>query len=217
MLDEKTIAELFPYRTDEPKPPVRHRVISQKENFLRRYGIMLILWAAFTIYTICLSAFVNYQAVQRTRAEYDQMFESWQQEYTADQYLLTGEASRAAAIDRDAVSIAHDGGIWKTEAAFKAYVWNVVVRSRRSNYPNSVQEVLEQTGQYAFYDPDGTYNAQKVQWAKEVLEEAYDGQLPRYLTLEHQFLEMRNGGEDCILHTCFDFNTMNDDPWRYRE
>ena len=177
---------------------------------------MIGLMALFTIYTIVLSAAVYYHAEKVVKSQYESKMADWKQEYRAEQYLLTGEASREAAIDREAVALAHDGGVWKTEAAFKAYCWNVVVRSKRSDYPNSVQDVLAQTGQYAFYDPDGAYGEQKFKWAREVIEQAYTDRLPAYLTLEHQFLEMRNGGEDCLLHTNWQFNTMNDDPWRWR-
>lgn len=201
---------------DEPAEPPRHARHARRECFLRRYGIMLGFMALFTIYTIVLSAAVYFHAEKVVKSQYESKLGDWQQEYIAEQYLLTGEASREAAIDREAVALAHDGGVWKTEAAFKAYCWNVVVRSKRADYPNSVQEVLAQTGQYAFYDPDGAYGEQKFKWAREVIEQAYTDKLPAYLTLEHQFLEMRNGGEDCILHTSWQFNTMNDDPWRWR-
>ena len=177
---------------------------------------MLAFMALFTIYTILLSAAVYFHAKKVVETQYESRLSDWQQEYRADQYLLTGEASREAAMDRDAIDIAHDGGVLKTEAAFKAYAWNVVVRTKRADYPNSVQDVLAQTGQYAFYDPDGIYGEQKYKWAREVIEQAYTNKLPAYLTLEHQFLEIRNGGEDCILHTNWQFNTMNDDPWRWR-
>ena len=50
-----------------------------------------------------------------------------------------------------------------------------------------------------------------------MLEQAYADELPRYLTMEHQYLEMRNDGEVCILHSCWNFNTISDEPWRLRE
>ena len=64
-----------------PEMPFRHVVIERKERFIRRYGILLVVAAVFTIYTIILSAFVNRQAVMRTRQEYDVKFEQWQADY----------------------------------------------------------------------------------------------------------------------------------------
>ena len=220
-MEEKSIKTLPTYKWhDEPFQPPRLKVQISAERFLKRYGIMLGLMALFTVYTIVLSASVYSHAMKVAERKHESQMaaqqEEWQKQYTSQTYLLTGEASREAAMDRDAISLAHDGGVWKTEAAFKAYAWNVVVRSKRADYPNSVQEVLAQTGQYAFYDPDGAYGEQKYKWAREVVEQAYTDRLPAYLTLEHQFLEMRNGGEDCILHTSWNFNTMSDDPWRWR-
>lgn len=218
MPEEKTITNLPPYHwRDEPIQPPRHARYTRSEWFLKRYGIMIALAAAFTIYTIILSAIVDARAVKRTKGEYEDKFDSWKLEYISSQNLLTGEESKAVAMETDAIAMAHDGGLFKTKEAFITYCWEAVVRSKRPNYPNSIQGVLEQTGQFAFYDPSGTFNAQKKAWAMEVLEQADKNELPPYLTLDHQFMEIRNGGEVCILHSCWDFNTISDEPWRYRE
>jgi len=215
-MDEKAIKSLPTYHwRDEPFQPPKHRAEVRRERFLRRYGIILILAACFTIYTILLSWIVHYRAMSLAKEQYENEFEAWKQEYIAENFFLTGEASRAAAIEQDAVTAAHDGGVWTTEKAYKTYCWNVEVRKRRADYPNSVQDVLQQTGQYAFHDPDGTYNSDKLDWGREVFQEAYSGALPQGLTLEHQFLEMRNNGAVCVLHTSYDFYTSKDDPWSY--
>jgi len=217
MSNENTTKTLPAYQwREDPVQPPRHRRKEKRDLFLRRHGILLIFLALFTVYSILLSAAVYFLAGKIVGNKYEIQMADWKQEYAAEQYLLTGEASRAAAIDRDAISLAHDGDIWNTEEAFKSYCWNVIIREKRADYPNSVQDVLEQTGQYAFYDPDGPYNTQKYEWAKEVLEQAYTDQLPRYLTMDHQYLEMRNNGDVCILHSCWNFNTINDEPWRWR-
>lgn len=221
MADKKAITNLPPYRwRDAPDEPPRHKRMVRRDRFLRQYGIMIALAAAFTIYTILLSSLVYFRAEKKfTTLHESQMAEQrelWEREYTAEHFLLTGEASRKAAMEQDAIALAHDGGVWKTEEAFKAYCWNAVVRSKRVDYPNSIPDVLAQTGQYAFHSPGGAYEEKKFNWAMEVLEQAYADMLPAYLTLDHQFLEMRDGGADCILHTNWQFYTGNDDPWRVR-
>ena len=138
------------------------------------------------------------------------------QQEKAAEFFLSGEASREAARNQDAMALAMDGGVWKTESAFKAYCWNVVIRSMSSQFPGSIREVLEQPGQYAFHQTEGTYSTEKFEWALEVLLQAETGRLPAYLTAEHVYLEMRDGGNDCVLHTEYDKNKTTDDPWRYR-
>ena len=202
---------------DDVVQPVRHRVAERKDRFLRRYGILLIAAAAFTIYTICLSAAVYFRAEKVMKTKYESQMDSWKTEYVSTQYLLTGEESRKLAIRQESIAAAKDGGVWTTKEAFQTYCWNTKVRQLRADYPNSVQDVLQQTKQYDFHDPEGTYSKQKVEWATEVFEQAYDGELPPGLTLEHQFLEMRNDGAVCVLHTTFDFYTNNDNPWRLKE
>lgn len=216
-MEDKIVKSLPAYHwKEDPIQPPRHARYTRGEWFLRQYGILIAVVAAFTIYTIILSAIVDHRAVSRTKDKYEDAFESWKLEYISSQNLLTGEASRAAAMETDAIALAHDGDVWKTEEAFKTYCWNAIVRMKRADYPNSIQDVLQQTGQYAFHNPSGAYSVQKKEWAMEVLEQAYADQLPRYLTLEHQYLEMRNDGEVCILHSCWNFNTIDDEPWRYR-
>lgn len=218
MESEKTIMNLPAYHwKDEPVQPPRHLREVRRDRFLRQYGILIAIAAAFTIYTILLSSLVYNRAFKAAEVKYENQFETWKQEYTAERYLLTGEASRTAAINQEAIAAAHDGNVWTTKEAFQTYCWNVKVRQLRSDYPNSVQDVLVQAKQYAFHDPESAYNKQKVEWATEVFEQAYNGELPAGLTLEHQFLEMRNNGSVCVLHTNFDFYTNNDNPWRLKE
>lgn len=215
MESEKTIKSLPSYKwREDPVEPPKHARCVRRDRFLRQHGIFLALAAAFTIYTILLSSFVYNRALKSAEAEYEEQFKTWKQEYVAQNFLLTGKASRDAAIERDAITAAHDGGVWTTKEAFQTYVWNTAVREKRADYPNNITDVLQQTGQYAFHNPYGVYNDEKVEWAREVYEQAYDGKLPTGLTLEHQFLEMRNNGSVCVLHTSYDFYTNNDDPWR---
>lgn len=134
-----------------------------------------------------------------------------------NEYEASGQKAKDDARKADAIALAKDSGIWKNETAFKTHCWNVILRVKSPLYPDSIQAVLTQAKQYeyAYLDAD-TYQTEKVQWATEVLEQAETGQLPAYLTLNHLFEEMRNGGTDCVLHTDYD-RGPSDDPWRYRE
>ena len=134
-----------------------------------------------------------------------------------NEYESSGQKAKDDARKANAIMLAKDSGIWKNEAAFKTHCWNVILRVKSPLYPDSIQAVLAQPKQYEYANLDAdTYQTEKVQWATEVLEQAETGQLPAYLTLNHLFEEMRNGGTDCVLHTDYD-RGPNDDPWRYRE
>lgn len=134
-----------------------------------------------------------------------------------NEYEASGQKAKDDARKADAIALAKDSGIWKNEAAFKTHCWNVILRVKSPLYPDSIQAVLTQAKQYEYANLDAdTYQTEKVQWATEVLEQAETGQLPAYLTLNHIFEEMRNGGTDCVLHTDYD-RGPSDDPWRYRE
>ena len=217
MESEKTIMNLPTYHwKDEPVQPPRHLRNVRRDRFLRNYGILLAIAAAFTIYTIILSSIVYFRADKVLRKKYESQLEDWKVEYVSSVNLVTGEDSKKLAIKQEAIAAARDGNVWTTKEAFQTYCWNVKVRQLRPDYPNSIQDVLLQAKQYDFHDPESTYNQQKVEWATEVFEQAYDGELPAGLTLDHQFLEMRNNGSVCVLHTTFDFYTNNDDPWRLK-
>jgi len=218
MPKKNTMMNLPPYQwKDLPAQPARHKWMTRKERFVKRYGILLIGAAVFTIYTILLSAAVYDRAEETVRKNVEAEIAQKQQMETGAANFLSDEASKENAFLLDAEALARDSGVWKTEEAFKAYCWNAIVRTWRADYPNSVQAVLEQPGQYDYHSKSGPYSTEKLEWAKEVLAEMEAGKLPRYLTMEHQYLEMRDGGSDCVLHTCWEFNTMNDDPWRYLE
>lgn len=227
MTVQKAIRELPQYAEAElpppqpSAPPIRHRIMT-KEEFERRYGLLLILAAAFTIYTVLLSAWVTNRTEKRVWEEAGEHYADELQAYKDQQaydrsaeYFLSGEASREAAMNQDAEAMSRDGGVWKTEAAFKAYCWNVVMRKLSPLYPNSIKEVLEDPGQFDYHQTEGAYSAEKFQWAKEVLEQAESGKLPARLTPQHLWQEMKDGGKDCVLHTSYNFYTGNDDPWWY--
>ena len=134
-----------------------------------------------------------------------------------NEYEASGQKAKDDARKANAIMLAKDSGIWKNEAAFKTHCWNVILRVKSPLYPDRIQSVLTQPKQYEYANLDAdTYQTEKYQWAMEVIEQSETGQLPAYLTLNHLFEEMRNGGTDCVLHTDID-RGPNDDPWRYRE
>ena len=70
-------------------------------------------------------------------------------------------------------------------------------------------------GNIILHNSNGSFSAEKYEWAREVLLQADEKKLPAYLTTEHLFMEMRDGGATCVLHTDYS-RGGNDDPWRYQ-
>ncbi len=219
----KNTRELLPvYAAEEPISLPKARRFDAG-RFTKRYGILILAIGILTAWTLGVYGYAFRRGAKLKEAELRDLSEQAVQDYKdrqqqekAAEYFLSGEASREAARNQDAVALARDGGVWKTEASFKAYCWNVVIRTMHSQYPGSVREVLEQPGQYDFHRTEGAYSDEKFEWALEVLLQAETGRLPTYLTTEHVYLEMRDGGNDCVLHTEYDKNKTTDDPWRYR-
>lgn len=211
-----------PLYEDKPRHSARHRSCEWKDRFFKRYGLLLVGACLFTLYTLILSWSVHALTVRDVRKEmaieYSAQLEAYKKqeaERIQAEYFMSGDASREAAINQDAMELAKDSGVWKNENAFKCYCWNVVVRKMSPLYPSSIQSCLSQDGQYDFYDTKGVYTEEKFEWAKSVLEQAESGKLPSFLTVGHLYLEMKDGGADCVLHTSFEKNGA-DDPWRYR-
>ena len=196
-------------------------------EIVRKHGVGVALIAGIIVWTLIVIAVTKSivkantikEVESRCEIEYNNKLEEYKKEEAenrAKEYWLSGDASKESAMNQDAIALAQDGNVWKTEEAFKTHCWNVVVRKLNPNYPNSIKGVLEQDGQYAYHDKDGTYSEEKFEWALEVLKQADTGKLPAYLTVNHVYIEMRDNGKSCVLHTTYD-RKGNDDPWKLRE
>ena len=131
--------------------------------------------------------------------------------------VLTGAASKQEALKRDAIELAKDSDVWKTEEAFKAHCWCAVLRKWSDQYPNEIQTVLQQPYQFDYYNHDQVaYSDEKFHWAMDVLEQAETHRLPAGLTANHLHIEMKDAGRICILHTDPNHG-YSDDQWRYKE
>ena len=67
-----------------------------RESFLRRYGILLILTAAFTIYTILLSSWVSWRTEKRVHAEMDAAYEQRVEQRIAEYHEQKQQEQRPA-------------------------------------------------------------------------------------------------------------------------
>ena len=206
-------------RAERLRTELKHEMEDRLYWMKKRYGIAVIVvlvWVASLLITFLLTSHFVYKRTVKEEEEHYAPYLAKLAEYMNKEYedgkanFLSDENSKAAAMQDDAIALAHDGGMWKNENAFKAYCWNVWVRSKSPLYPNSITEVLDQPNQYDYHDHSDTFSQEKYLWALEVLEQAETGMRPAYLTMDHVMLEVRNGGNDCVLNT-----ERGDDQWRY--
>lgn len=191
------------------------------DRLVRRYGIVVIAAAVFTIYTIILSASVEARTEKKVRQEMAFHYASELEKYKAElaeaeqaSYWTSGEASLAAQINREADFLSRVD-IWTTDEAYQTFVCNVWVRVMRGDYPDSVEEVLQQPKQYDFFSLKKPIDERRHAITVELLKKLHNGIFPANLTLEHAWLEMKKDGAVCVLHSSDKYYTTNDVPWMY--
>ena len=204
-----------------PKPPVRHRVITAKERFARRYGILLILAAAFTIYTVILSAYVNYRAEKRVRAEveaeYAQQLQAHKdqmaQEQAAERFL-SGDASREAFINQEADAVAAVISKLATDDQKRTEASCMLARVMNPAYPGTFQEVSEQAQQWPLYDgSDKTFSQHDREIADSIVRPYIEsGIIPNGLTADMIYAAW--SPSDLVLRDSY-LNSATMHTWRW--
>ncbi len=192
-----------------------------KEAFKRKYGIFLICCALFTVWNLALIGVVHHKTEKKVRQEMDGYYASELEKYKAElaeaeqaAYWTSGEASLDAQINREADLLSRVD-IWTTDEAYETFVCNVWVRVMRGDYPNSVEEVLQQPKQYDFFSLKKPIDERRHAITVELLKKLHNGIFPANLTLEHAWLEMKKDGAVCVLHSSDKYYTTNDVPWMY--
>lgn len=177
----------------EEQLPPRMRRADQRDMFRKRYGILLILAAAFTLYTICLSGWVNWRTTRRVQAEmaaqHEQAMLEWQEAQRMEQskqYFLSGEASREAAINQETDAVAAVISKLTTDAQKATEAACMLARVMNPAYPNSFEEVAAQPQQWMFYDgSDKTFSNHDREIAESIVRPYMEsGIIPNGLTQE---------------------------------
>lgn len=198
-----------------------------RNETVRKHGIAvvavmcLIFWTLLTV-VITRTIVRNNTKLElddKYRKQYEDDLEAYKKEQVEEkqkEYWLSGEASLESQIEREAELMCKGNGIWKTDEARYTYWCNVWVRVKRPDYPNSVEEVLKQEKQYDFWNEDAIVDKGEKAKCMELLRMLHSGIFPAHLTLEHQYLEMKDNGAVCVLHTTYD-HRGNDDPWKWKD
>ena len=144
----------------EPEKRVRGAHLTMdKKTFVRRYGIAIIAAALFTLYSVLLSAYVDYKTEKRVReecaVEYAAMLEAHKEEQAqaqAAEYFLSGEASREAFFNQEIDAVAVVIAKLNTDAQKASEAACMIARHMNPAYPNSFKEIAEQPQQWPLYD-----------------------------------------------------------------
>ena len=203
-----------------PKPPVSHRIQDARERFLRRYGILLIIAAAFTVYTILLSAWVNYRTTKRVKAEMAEYYAAELQAYKDEQanarsreYFQSGEASKEAFINQEITAGAQLISKEANDQVKGTKLGVAIARKLNQNYPDTIKEVAAQPNQFMFYSEENTYTQHDWDLAESMIRPLYEtGIIPNGLTENKVYFE-GNGNSGTARDSYETTTSMS--TWRY--
>lgn len=209
-------------RKAEPeKPKKKSRKIPTLEQFAKRYGILLAVALAFTLYTIILSARVEHVTEKRVwaeaRAEYEDQLAAYkaEQAYEAQkEHWLSGEASREAFINQEIKAGAQLISMEANDEIKGTKLGVAIARMKNQNYPNTIQEVAAQPNQFMFYSTENTYTQHDWDLAESMIRPLYEeGRLPNGLNENMVFFEW-NGNTGTARDSYETTTSMQ--TWRYQ-
>ena len=200
---------------------MNHAAERIRVGFRRKYGILLIGAALFTIYTILLSAGVEHRTEVRVRQEMAgeaaaavEAYKAEQARETQKQYFLSGDASREAFINQEVDSAARLAARMSNDTQKGGIICNALARVMNKAYPGTMQEVIAQPEQWMFYSADNKFSTHDREIAEKILRAYYeDGIVPTGLTEE--FVYGSWSESDYVLRNTWDFGSATR-TWRYQ-
>lgn len=232
MIDEKAMSIIPVYaKTEIPKRKevptgmwtrlMNHAAERIRIGFRRKYGILLIGAALFTIYTVLLSASVAHRTEIRVRQEMAgeaaaavEQYKQEQARETQKQYFLSGDASREAFVNQEVDAAARLAAKMANDTQKGGIICNALARVMNKAYPGTMQEVVAQPEQWMFYHPDNKFSTHDREIAEQILRAYYeDGIVPTGLTEE--FVYGSWSESDYVLRNTWDFGSSTR-TWRYQ-
>ncbi len=201
---------------------INHMTERIRVGFRRKYGILLMAAAAFTIYTILLSAGVETRTERRVRQEMAGAAVQAVEQYKAElayqaqaEHFLSGEASREAAINQAVDAVAQVISKLSTDAQKATEACCMLARVMSTAYPNSFQEVAAQPQQWMFYNgEDNTFSQHDREIAERIVRPYMEsGIVPNGLTAEMVYGEWTQ--HDFVLRDSYK-TTSTMHTWRYQ-
>ena len=232
MIDEKAMSLIptyaqteIPHREEATETMfariMNHAAERIRVGFRRKYGILLIAAALFTIYTVILSASVEHRTEVRVRQEMAgetaaavEAYKDEQARETQKQYFLSGDASREAFINQEVDSAARLAARMSNDTQKGGIICNALARVMNKAYPGTMQEVIAQPEQWMFYSADNKFSTHDREIAEKILRAYYeDGIVPTGLTEE--FVYGSWSESDYVLRNTWDFGSATR-TWRYQ-
>ena len=200
---------------------MNHAAERIRVGFRRKWGILIIGAALFTIYTVILSASVAHRTEIRVRQEMAgeaaaavEQYKAEQARETQKQYFLSGDASREAFINQEVDSAARLAARMSNDTQKGGIICNALARVMNKAYPGTMQEVIAQPEQWMFYSPDNKFSTHDREIAEKILRAYYeDGIVPTGLTEE--FVYGSWSESDYVLRNTWDFGSSTR-TWRYQ-
>ena len=229
-----TWAEMEPIKIYEPKKARTRKAPEERKSRKRtapirmpdigrlgkRYGILVIGAALFTIYTIILSACVERSTELRIRQEMAGEAAAAVEAYKAEQaraaqaeHFLSGDASREAFINQEVDAAARLAAKMANDTQKGGIICNALARVMNKAYPGTMREVIDQPNQWMFYDPENKFTTHDREIAEKILRAYYeDGIVPNGLTDEYVYGSWSEA--DYVLRNTWDFGSSTR-TWRW--
>ena len=204
-------------------PPLRTRIrFFDKETFKRRYGVLLIALAFLTSWTLGVYGYAYRKGVKVTTdkltTEHEQALKDQkeaQQQETAAQYFLSGEASREAFLNQETDAVAGVISKLTTDAQKATEAACMLARVMNPVYPGTFAEVAAQTQQWMFYDgSDKTFSLHDREIAESIVRPYIEsGIIPNGLTSDMVYGSW--SPNDFVLRDSYE-TTPTMHTWRYQ-
>ena len=181
------------WKDEEPKPEWKLPVSDRMKEFWKKHAVLIACCAFLPLWTagscgITAAIVRNNTEVEVTeRVKHEmlgnmQSYLDQQEQQRMAESLLTGEASRQAAMDADADWLARLAGPYATKRMQLTVIWNALVRVANPDYPDTVEGVVNQASQWMFYKPDNPIRADVRELAMEQLKLFREGRYPAGLS-----------------------------------
>ena len=232
MIDEKAMSLIPTYaRTEIPHREeatetmfarlMNHAAERIRVSFRRKWGILIIGAALFTIYTVILSASVAHRTEIRVRQEMAgeaaaavEQYKAEQARETQKQYFLSGDASREAFINQEIDAAARLAAKMSNDIQKGGIICNALARVMNKAYPGTMAEVIAQPNQWMFYDAETKFSTHDREIAEKILRAYYeDSIVPNGLT--EDFVYGSWSESDYVLRNTWDFGSSTR-TWRYQ-
>lgn len=200
---------------------MNHAAERIRVSFRRKWGILIIGAALFTIYSVLLSASVAHQTEIRVRQEMAgeaaaavEQYKAEQARETQKQYFLSGDANREAFVNQEIDAAARLAAKMANDVQKGGIICNALARVMNKAYPGTMAEVIAQPNQWMFYDPETKFSTHDREIAEKILRAYYeDGIIPNGLTDEYVYGSWSES--DYVLRNTWDFGSSTR-TWRYQ-